>query len=51
MKGFAISNLAFKNHSIGDALNFFRSSQLEGLEVAPTMVWEEPLNASKKEKL
>ena len=49
MKRFAISNLAFKNHSIGDVLGFLKDNDIDGLEIAPSLIWEEPQNTSKKE--
>ena len=39
MDNFAISNLAFKNYPINEALTFLSQSQVGGLEIAPTLVW------------
>lgn len=49
MTKFAISNLAFKNHSIGDALGFLKNNGIDGLEIAPSLIWEDPQNVPKKE--
>ena len=49
MKKFAISNLAFKNHSTRDTLGFLKDNEIDGLEIAPSLIWKDPPNASKKE--
>lgn len=50
MTKFAISNLSFKEYPIDDALMSLRASQIEGLEIAPTLIWREPEHATKKER-
>ena len=50
MNRFAISNLAFKNHSIGDVLSFLKDSGIDGLEIAPSLIWENPPHISNTDK-
>ena len=49
MKKFAISNLAFGEHALPHTLRFLQDNQIEGLEIAPTLIWKEPENVSKGE--
>ena len=50
MKKFAISNLAFGDTSFDYALRFLQDCQIEGLELAPTLIWKDPELANKKER-
>ncbi len=50
MKKIAISNLVFGQEPIGHTLKFLENSQIEGLELAPTLVWKNPELVSKKER-
>ena len=50
MKKIAISNLVFRQEPIDHTLKFLENSQIEGLELAPTLVWKNPELVSKKER-
>lgn len=50
MNKIAISNLAFKDKPLGQSLKFLQNSQISGLEIAPTLIWNDPLLVSKKER-
>ena len=47
---FSVSNLAFKDYSLSNALKLLQNSQITGLEIAPTLIWEDPTHASGRDR-
>jgi len=45
-----ISNIALKGYSLSEALEFIESLPIAGLEIAPTLLWEDPCASSKRER-
>ena len=50
MKNFAISNLAFGDLTFDSALRFLQANRIEGLELAPTLIWKDPELATREER-
>jgi sugar phosphate isomerase/epimerase len=47
MKNFSISNFAFNKKPIQDYLQILGTNQIKGLEIAPTMLWDNPQKISR----
>jgi D-psicose/D-tagatose/L-ribulose 3-epimerase len=50
MNKFALSNLAFKEFPIDETLMFLCDSPVEGLEIAPTLIWNKPESTTINER-
>jgi D-psicose/D-tagatose/L-ribulose 3-epimerase len=50
MREIAISNLAFGDKSFEHTLSFLQDNQIKGMELAPTLAWDDPSRVPKKDK-
>ena len=46
----SISQLAFTNTSIEEALSALKDTPIQGVEILPTLLWKKPLESSKEER-
>ena len=46
----SISNIAWGNENISPFLKLIKDQGCDGVEIAPSLIWPEPVNANKSEK-
>ena len=46
----SISNIAWGNENISPFLKLIKDQGCDGVEIAPSLIWPEPVNANKLEK-
>ena len=46
----SVSNIAWGNGNFDDFINLIKENNCEGIELAPSLIWDEPINSNQNER-